>query len=301
MYLFLTTCISKNYGGVIMSNITMDQVAVMSVQYFHYTLDYYLNSMHRCGVKNLDLWGASPHYCRLDYLTSSAAERKLREIRKRAEDLGLKFVMYTPETLAYPYSLSAPEQPIRDRTIDYFDMAIDDALTLGTTRLFMNSGCGPLDIPREDSWKRAVETISKVCEMAHKRGVTILLEQLQPYESNLLVNLPQMKAMLEEVNSPALKTCVDLVAMEVAHENLEDYYKVLGEDTIQFIHFADGDPSGHYILGDGNYPLKEYIEILEKHNYTGIIDLEINDSIYWDDPHSSVERSVDYLKKNIFK
>lgn len=54
-----------------MSNITMDQVAVMGVQYFHYTLDYYLNSMHRCGVKNLDLWGASPHYCRLDYLTSS--------------------------------------------------------------------------------------------------------------------------------------------------------------------------------------------------------------------------------------
>ena len=87
-----------------MSNITMDQVAVMGVQYFHYTLDYYLNSMHRCGVKNLDLWGASPHYCRLDYLTSSAAERKLREIRKKAEDLGLKFVMYTPETLAYPYS-----------------------------------------------------------------------------------------------------------------------------------------------------------------------------------------------------
>ena len=113
--------------------------------------------------------------------------------------------------------------------------------------------------------------------------------------------MPQKKAMLEEVNSPALKTCVDLVAMEVAHENLEDYYKVLGEDTIQFIHFADGDPSGHYILGDGNYPLKEYIKILEKHNYTGIIDLEINDSIYWDDPHSSVERSVDYLKKNIFK
>ncbi len=44
-----------------MSNITMDQVAVMGVQYFHYTLDYYLNSMHRCGVKNLDLWGEHRH------------------------------------------------------------------------------------------------------------------------------------------------------------------------------------------------------------------------------------------------
>ena len=36
----------------------MDQVAVMSVQYFHYTLDYYLNSMHRCGVKNTRLMGS---------------------------------------------------------------------------------------------------------------------------------------------------------------------------------------------------------------------------------------------------
>ncbi len=62
---------------------------------------------------------------------------------------------------------------------------------------------------------------------------------------------------------------------------MEDSYNVLGEDTIQFIHYADGDPSGHFILGDGNLPLKEYLNILEKHNYTGIVDLEINDSIYW--------------------
>ena len=40
-----------------MSIITMDQIAVMSVQYVHYTFDYYLDSMHQCGIKNLDLWG----------------------------------------------------------------------------------------------------------------------------------------------------------------------------------------------------------------------------------------------------
>ena len=34
-----------------------------------------------------------------------AAERKLREIRKRAEDLGLKFVMYTPETFSISLQL----------------------------------------------------------------------------------------------------------------------------------------------------------------------------------------------------
>ena len=50
----------------------MDQVAVMSVQYFHYTLDYYLNSMHRCGVKNLDLWGASQHSLSLIHIFGDA-------------------------------------------------------------------------------------------------------------------------------------------------------------------------------------------------------------------------------------
>ena len=77
-----------------MSIITMDQIAVMSVQYVHYTFDYYLDSMHQCGIKNLDLWGGSPHYCRLDYLTSSSAERKLLEMRRKAESLGMKYVMY---------------------------------------------------------------------------------------------------------------------------------------------------------------------------------------------------------------
>ncbi len=280
-----------------MSIISMDQVAVMSVQYVHYTFDYYLDSMKRCNVRNIDLWGGSPHYCRLDYLTSAAAARKVRELRDKAESLGMKIVIYTPETLAYPYSISAPEQSIRDRTLDYFDMAMDDALEMGTNQLFINTGCSPLDIPREEGWARAAESIRKICEMAEKRGIVMMLEQLQPYESNLLVNLPQMDAMLKEVRSPALKTCVDLVAMEVSKEALEDYYTVLGEEAIQFIHYADGDPSGHYILGDGNLPLKEYIRTLEKHDYTGIVDLEINDSIYWADPHTSVKRSVDYLRE----
>ena len=50
-----------------MSVITLDQLAVMSVQYVQYTFDYFLDSMDRCGIHNIDLWGGSPHFCRLDY------------------------------------------------------------------------------------------------------------------------------------------------------------------------------------------------------------------------------------------
>lgn len=280
-----------------MSRITMEAISVMTVQYVHYSLDYTLDSVSRCGLKNIDFWGGTPHYYRFDYPSSAEAEKKVAEIRKKVEGRGMKVVIYTPETLVYPFSLSDPSERVRSRTIDYFDMAMDDALGLGTNRLFINTGCGLLDIPREESWERCRGSIRKICDTAEKKGIVMVLEQLQPYESNLLTTLGDLKRMLDEVNSPALKGCVDLIAMEVASEKLEEYYGTLGQDAIQHIHFADGDPSGHYILGDGNLPLKGYIKTLEEHDYKGSVDLEINDSIYWGDPHTSVKRSADYLRE----
>lgn len=278
-----------------MSTITMNDISVMSVQYVHYSFSYYLDSMKKCGLKNIDLWGGTPHYCRLDYIPPAAAEKKILEMRKQIEDYGMQVVIYTPETLNYPYSFSSPNSRTRERTIDFFDMAMDDALCFGTNKVFINTGCGLLDLPREESWTRAVESISKIAEIAQKKGIVLLLEQLQPYESNLLTTLPDMIRMLNEVNSPALQTCVDLVAMAVVEENLQQYFNAIGPH-IQHIHFADGNPSGHYILGDGTLPLKEYIKVLEKNNYAGYVDLEINDAIYWDDPHTSIKRSADYLR-----
>ena len=104
-----------------------------------------------------------------------------------------------------------------------------------------------------------------------------------------------MKRMLREVNSPALVTCVDLVAMEVAGDTLEDFCKELG-DKIQWIHYSD---SHHEILGTGEYgreKLEGYIRTLEKYDYKNCVDLEINDSIYWEDPHTSIQQSADYLR-----
>jgi len=88
------------------------------------------------------------------------------------------------------------------------------------------------------------------------------------------------------------------VAMEVVGEKLQTFFDVLGS-RVRHIHLADGNPSGHYILGDGNLPIQEYIDTLERNDYTDYLTLEINDSIYWDDPHTSIEKTVNYLRKLI--
>ena len=210
-----------------MSNITMQDIAVMSVQYVQHTFEFYLDSMRRCGLKNIDLWGGAPHFCRYDYASNQAVARRIAEMRRQMEDMGLKVVIYTPETLGYPFSYSNPQQALRDRTLDFMEASMEDALNFGTDKVFLNTGCHPRDLDREEGWKRTVDSIGRLALRAERMGVKLVLEQLQPYESNLLLSLADMKRMLREVNSPALVTCVDLVAMEVAGDTLEDFCKEL--------------------------------------------------------------------------
>lgn len=278
-----------------MSRITMQDVAVMSVQYVQYSFPYYLESMKKCGLSKVDMWGGAPHYCRLDYNSSREAVRKIAELRRQMDNLGMEVVIYTPETLGYPFSYSAPDFALRSRTIDFMNYAMEDALAFGTNRVFLNTGCHSRDLDREEGWKRTVDSYHALCEAARRMGVYLVLEQLQPYESNLCTTLHDMKRMLKEVDSPNLVCCVDLVAMEVAGETLEAYCRDLGE-ALQWIHYSD---SNHQIPGDGDYgreKLEGYIRTLEEYNYQNFLDLEINDSIYWEDPHTSVARTADYLR-----
>lgn len=278
-----------------MSRITMQDIAVMSVQYVQHSFQFYLDSMSKCGLKNVDMWGGSPHYCRLDHVSSGAAAEKIRELRHQIEDKGMRVVIYTPETLGYPFSYSSPDTALLSRTLDYMKYAMEDALSFGTNRVFLNTGCHLRDLPLEEGWKRTVESYRVLCDTAEKWDIDLVLEQLQPYESNLVTTLEDIKRMLREVDSPSLSCCVDLVAMEVAGDTLEDFFRTLG-DRIHWIHYSD---SHHLILGDGEYgreKLEGWVHTLEQHGYGNCLDLEINDSIYWEDPHSSIKRSADYLR-----
>ena len=163
-----------------MSRITMQDVAVMSVQYVQHSFDYFLDSMERCGLRRVDLWGGAPHYCRLDYSSAAEAGSRVKELRHQIEDRGMRVVIYTPETLGYPFSYSAPDTRLRGRTVDFMKAAMDDALGFGTNRVFLNTGCHPRDLPREEGWKRAVESFRARAAEAEARGILLVLEQLQP-------------------------------------------------------------------------------------------------------------------------
>lgn len=281
-----------------LSTIGMKDVSVMGTSYVHYTLEYFLDSMYELGIHGIDLWGAEPLYCRLDYQTSSEAEKHLKKICAELEARDQKVTIYTPETLGYPYNFSDPYESITQRTIEYFKWAFEDAHVLNCPRVFVNSGCGLRNIPREESFKRCVERLRTVMDIAEKEDIIVPLEQLQPYESNLVTTIADVERMLNEVGSPNLRVCVDLTAMEVQSETLEQYFDTFN-DKIEWIHYSD---SHHEIVGSGEYgkeKLAGFITTLEEHDFENGIDLEVNDSIYWEDPHIAHAKTCEYLRNEL--
>lgn len=251
--------------------------------------------MKELGIKNIDFWGGEPHFFNDG---SKESYSRLNQLRQLIDQHEMSVVVYTPETLAYPYSYSHPEQLVRTRAINYMKQAVEDAVVLNCSKVFINSGCGLRDLSREESFDRMVDSMREITEYALTKNVDIILEQLQPYESNLVIKINDVQRVIDAVNLPNLKICIDVVAMEVANETLKDYFELFGPDKIGLIHFSD---SHHFVLGEGEnpFPLKQYLTDLEQFGYTGYIDLEINDSIYWLDPHDSVRKSVEWLKSNL--
>ena len=115
--------------------------------------------------------------------------------------------------------------------------AVIEALRAGRAidKLFINTGTGLRDLPIQTSTDYCIDSLKKICAIAQTKGITMLLEQLQPYESNICHNIEQMKQIIQAVDSKALKICVDLTAMAVANETLDMYFETFGKEMIQLI------------------------------------------------------------------
>ena len=99
-----------------MGALRMEQLSGMNLHYQHHSLEYFLDQQVALGIKNVELWGASPHL----YVDDASPER-LHYVRKAIKSRGLHLICYTPETVVYPnqycgrggtYPLAQPAIPV---------------------------------------------------------------------------------------------------------------------------------------------------------------------------------------------
>lgn len=258
--------------------ITRQQVAGMNIHYMRYSLDYFLEAQVRAGFKTIEFWAGIPHYY-LDPMKYSDC----KVLKQKIQAYGLEMKVFTPENCIYQYQFAAKQPEMVENSFAYFRNGIQATAELGCKIMQCNSGWGYLDEPREEAWKRSVDMLTILSEIAKKEDVTLAMESLRSEESNLVIRLEDAVRMKQEVNQDNFKILVDTTAIGTAGETLQQWFEAFGTDIIH-MHFVDGTPYGHLIWGDGSRDLKGFLTIIKDNHYCGYLGQEITDVKYFKDP-----------------
>ncbi|MFS0724339.1 TIM barrel protein [Paenibacillus sp. 1P07SE] len=271
----------------------MAKFANMNFHYHRYPFEYFLDSTVKLGLPAIELWGGAPHV-----YVGDASHGDIVAMRQEIERRGLELVCFTPEQCIYPINLSAKDDTLRMRSVDYFKKCIGVANTLETSMLLVTVGYGFYNEPAEEAWNRGRESLRVLAEEAERQGIILALEPMSKMGSNLITDLKSLERMYNEVNAPAMKVLLDTVPMTLGGDSFEAYHAAFGDD-LAHIHFLDGDgkTSAHLGWGMGVLPLEQYAKSLETIGYDGWLTLELIGPQYNWEPEAFTRQSLERLSQ----
>ncbi len=276
-----------------MAGIKRSQLVNMNQHYRRFSLDYFLDCQQRLGVEQIELWCGAAHFW-LDH----EGYDDVNVLRRKLWDHGIQAVSVVGPSMAYQYQYASQEPGHLEYSFRYFANAIHLAAELGAGRVVVNSGWGYRNEDETAMWERCRGHLFRLCQVAQREGVLLVMESLRDDESNLVYDLERAKRMYREVDHPSLKMMVDNIATGAAGERLEDWFHAFGGDLIH-MHFLDGDPWLHNIWGDGNTALARQIQTMNDHNFTGYLVQEVADEHYFSDPYAADVKNFRVLERFI--
>ena len=116
-----------------------------------------------------------------------------------------------------------------------------------------------------------LEIARELCDYAHPKGVTLILEPVNRYEIDFINNVEEGVELMKKVNRPNMKLMPD-----VFHMNIED--RTIGPelakhiDFVKYIHFAD---SNRLAPGQGHLDFPKILNSLFHAHYDGWVSVEI--------------------------
>ena len=218
------------------------------------------------------------------------------EYRRTMRDEGLEFVglhwlMVSPKGL----HVTTPDKGLRGRSWDHIRNLIDLCADLGENGVMVfgspqqRSTTGGLT--RQEATRNYVEGLAAVAPQAESRGVTVLVEALPVGQSDVVQSLAEAVSIVQEVNSPAIRTMFD------THNAVNEIepHPVLVERYFEFVrHVHVNEMDGRY-PGTGDYDFGALLGTLIRLDYRHWVSLEVFD--FKPGAAEIAQRSIAHLKK----
>lgn len=123
---------------------------------------------------------------------------------------------------------------------------------------------------RKIEWERAVQNLRKVCQMASSRGLSIALEPLNRFESDLVNTAEDVIRLIADINDPAAQVMLDGFHMNIEEPDVAKAIRTAGDKLIhvQVSENYRGTP------GTGQTRWDAFKKGLEAVNYRGAMAIE---------------------------
>ena len=221
-----------------MSRLLLNQLAATNMAYNRFSFDYFLESMQRLGVRNVEIYGCSTHLHPYD------GGDPIPKVRTKIREAGLRVISMMPEQNVYPVNLAAKEKAVRDHTAEVYKWFIYAAAELGARQMLLCPGRPYRNEPWSEGYKYSRDSIERLLPAAKDADVILNYETLRIGESTLTSNCEDTCRMVRDVNDPYLACCVDTVPVYCAHEKTEDYFRELVSMTALLTATSSGETGG---------------------------------------------------------
>jgi RpiB/LacA/LacB family sugar-phosphate isomerase len=200
------------------------------------------------------------------------SEEKLSALLEKY-DLGLSAIATGQSCLHDGMCLAAADtagvQGAVNRLKAHIDLAanLDAAVILGGIRGRFTGSAEEMAA----QYERAVEAVADCAEHAARRGVQLLIEPINRYETNFINTAAEGIKFKEEAGHPEIQLLLDTFHMNLEEVDI-DATLTRYADRIGYIHFAD---SNRYAPGLGHLPFHQITTTLIANQYDGVITAEI--------------------------
>ena len=189
--------------------------------------------------------------------------------------------------------LSAKDEAVSNAAIGEFNSIVDMAselgclVNIGRARGFIEGGEAQAETTR-----RFAKSMGQVAAHAKKRGVAMVIEPVNRYETNYINSVGEGAALLAELEAcgiGCLGLMPDLFHMNIEDASMEGSLRKYAKH-IKYVHLAD---SNRLAPGWGHTDFKLMLDTLDDIGYDGWYAVEI---LPRPDPESAAKQAIEYIK-----
>ena len=201
----------------------------------------------------------------------TSAQRR-REIRRHVEKSGLA-ISALHFIFGPGLKMTADDPKDRARVTENIDSVLDLAHDLEAPIIVVGGGgvrAVPATLDRDIGEKRVLEVLGNSVRRAEELGVTIGLEAINRYETNLGRTLSECKRLVQAIGSPSMKVVGDTFHMNIEEASMAG---AIADAGPMLAHLQVED-SHRLSPGGGHIDFPPLIEALRRINYRGFLSFE---------------------------